>query len=422
MVKLFVVLALAGCQLAPGGDKNRCETQMDCLDGYVCTAAGTCERPMMSCTPVTCDGQCGMVDDHCGGTLACGACPDHCTNDAQDPSETDVDCGGDCQPCATGLHCAITSDCATGTCDGDTCRTGTWSTVAPMPTPRTELAAVAGTDGRIYVIGGAGASGAGRVVEIYDPVGDSWTTGAPMPTSRSDLAVVLGDDGKIYAIGGDYASVSDPGASIVAQAYDPALNTWESLPPMPIGREALAAAVDASGTIYAIGGYDGSTAHELGSVATFHPGDASWTTLPDPMTTARSDHAAAALPDGRIYALGGEGQLAGDELAALEYYQPGMTGWHTAPPMPTTRKMLAAAVIGPQLYALGGNRWVGSHMSYTRVVEVYDTTTHAWSQVTSMPSGRYGHAAVALGGKIYVVGGVREAEDTPTSIVEVFTP
>ena len=90
--------------------------------------------------------------------------------------------------------------------------------------------------------------------------------------------------------------------------------------------------------------------------------------------------------------------------------------------MPTTRKMLAAAVLGPQLYALGGNRWVGSSMAYTRVVEVYDTTTHAWSQVTSMPSGRYAHAAVALGGKIYVFGGRREATDATTGIVEVFTP
>jgi N-acetylneuraminic acid mutarotase len=291
-----------------------------------------------------------------------------------------------------------------------------------MPTPRSELAAVAGADGRIYVIGGHGASGAGRLVEIYDPGADSWTTGAQMPTSRGDLAAVLGSDGKIYAIGGDYASVSDPGASIVAEVYDPSTNMWQSLPSLPVGRSALAAAVDASGTIYAIGGYDGTTAHELGTVATFHPGDTSWTTLADSMTTARSEHVAATAPDGRIYALGGEAQIAGPELAALEYYQPGMAGWHTATAMPTTRKMLAAAILGPQLYALGGNRWVGSSMSYTRVVEVYDTTAHTWSQVTSMPSGRYGHAAVALGGKIYVFGGRREAEDATTGVVEVFTP
>ena len=417
---LIVALVAAGCQLT--GEKNRCVTQADCLDGYTCTAAGTCELPTTSCTPLTCDGHCGMIDDHCGGTLACGACPDHCTNQVQDPSETDLDCGGDCEPCGTGLHCAMTSDCLNGTCDGDTCRAGTWSTVAPMPTPRSELAAVAGTDGRISVIGGHGASGAGHVVEIYDPGADSWTTGAQMPTARGDLAAVLGSDGKIYAIGGDYASVSDPGASIVAEVYDPVMNMWQSLPSLPVGRYALAAAVDASGTLYAIGGYDGTTAHELGSVATLHPGDPSGTTRADARTTARSEHVAAPTPDGRIYALGVEGQIAGSELAALEYYQPGIAGWHTATPLPTTRKMLAAAVLGSHLYALGGNRWVGSSMSYTRVVEVYDTTTHAWSQVTSLPSGRYGHAAVALGGKIYVVGGRREAGDATTGIVEVFTP
>ena len=102
MVKALVLVLVAGCQLT--GEKNRCVTQADCLDGYTCTAAGTCEMPMSSCTPITCDGHCGTLDDHCGGTLACGACPDHCTNHTQDPSETDVDCGGDCEPCATGLH------------------------------------------------------------------------------------------------------------------------------------------------------------------------------------------------------------------------------------------------------------------------------------------------------------------------------
>ena len=281
----------------------------------------------------------------------------------------------------------------------------------PSPAPRANLCD-----------GGQRASGAGHVVEIYDPGADRWTTGAQMPTARGDLAAALGSDGRIYAIGGDYASVSDPGASIIAEVYDPVMNMWQSLPSLPVGRYALAAAVDASGTLYAIGGYDGTTAHEprLGRDAPAR--------RPELDDAGRRDDDRAQRARRRRDARRADlrarrrGTDAGNELAALEYYQPGMAGWHTAAPMPTTRKMLAAAVLGSQLYALGGNRWVGSSMSYTRVVEVYDTTTHAWSQVTSLPSGRYGHAAVAVGGKIYVVGGRREAADATTGIVEVFTP
>ena len=420
MVKAVALsLMLVGCTLA--GDKNHCETQADCLDGFTCSATGTCEHGVLpTCTPITCDGHCGVISDHCDGTLACGACPDHCTNDAKDPSETDVDCGGDCMPCATGLHCAQTTDCATGTCDVDTCRTGTWATVAAMPTARAELAAVV-AGGKIYTIGGMAGGNASNVVEVYDPGSDSWTTRAPMPTPRYGLAAVLGSDGRIYAIGGNYIDVSAAGPSLVAEAYDPTTNMWTSLPPLPAPRSDLAA-VASGDTIYAIGGYDGTTAHYLGSVATWQVGGASWSTLPDPMTTARSEHAAVTMPDGRIYALGGLHSFTGDELAAFELTQPGIPGWNTLAPMPTARKELAAAALGPLLYAISGNRYLVANQSYTRVVEVYDTSAPGWSQVTSIPSGRYGHTAVSLGGKIYVLGGRREAEDATTAAVDVFTP
>ena len=84
--------------------------------------------------------------------------------------------------------------------------------------------------------------------------------------------------------------------------------------------------------------------------------------------------------------------------------------------------MASSAAIGSRLYAISGNRWNSASMSYTRVVEVYDAAATAWSQVTSIPSGRYGHAATTLGGKLYVLGGRREATDATTAVVEVYTP
>lgn len=415
MVK-YVAISLLACGCTLAGNKNHCETQTDCLDGYICTAAGTCEHGTApTCTPLTCDGHCGVLDDHCQGTLSCGDCPDHCTNGSQDPSETDVDCGGDCMPCATGSHCAQTADCVTGTCDVDTCRTGTWTTAAAMPTARAQLAAVVGADGKIYAIGGSVGGNASGAVEVYDPGTDSWTTRAPMPTPRYGLATVLGSDDRIYAIGGNYNSVSSAGPSVVVEVYDPTNNSWTSLPSLPVGRSDVAAAWSGA-TLYALGGYDGTTGHILGSVATWQLGAASWSTLADPLTTARSEHAAAVMSDGKIYVLGGEHDLSGNELDAFEYYD---AGWNTLVAMPTPRKELAAAALGSRLYAIAGNRFVGAGLSYTRVVEVYDS---AWSRVTSIPSGRYGHAAASVGGKIYVLGGQREDVNATTATVDVFTP
>ncbi len=65
-------------------------------------------------------------------------------------------------------------------------------------------AAVAG--GRIYVIGGnAAQSGPTNVlglVEAYDPATQSWTRVASLPTPRYGLAAAAGSDGKIYVVGG----------------------------------------------------------------------------------------------------------------------------------------------------------------------------------------------------------------------------
>jgi len=83
--------------------------------------------------------------------------------------------------------------------------------------------------------------------------------------------------------------------------------------------------------------------------------------------------------------------------------------------MPTARTSFAAAPLGTSLYAISGSRF-SANTPYTHVVEVYDTTARTWSQVTSSPSGRYGHAAVALGGRLYVLGGgVKPAMPTPRS-------
>jgi N-acetylneuraminic acid mutarotase len=411
---LALVFASA-CTLA--GDKNRCDTQADCLDGFTCVA-GTCQHETSTCTPSDCAGRCGAIADACG-TLDCGACPEHCSNGALDPSETDTDCGGDCSPCAIGSHCATTLDCQTGTCDAGTCRPGRWSTIQAMPTPRAELAAVAGSDGSIYAIGGQTSGSATGVVEVYDPALDSWSTRAPMPTPRYGLAAVVGSDGTIYAIGGNYTSVNDAGPSVVVEAYTPATNTWRSLPALPVGRSDVAAAAIGD-TIYAIGGFDGTTFQTLGSVAAWQPGAPAWSVLPDAMTTARSEHAAAVLADGTIYALGGEHGVATTELDACEWFQG--SSWHTLPAMPTPRKAFAAAALGSRLYALGGNRWVGASVSYLAAVEVFDADAHAWSQVASLPTGRREHAAIALGGKIYVIGGRRQDTDAITATVDVYTP
>ena len=110
-----------------------------------------------------------------------------------------------------------------------------WTTGAPMPAERSEVA-VAEVDGTIYVVGGF--SGATEL-EIYDPAADRWRRGAAVPRALHHAAAV-GLNGRLFVVGG-YVDGWTPVASLYE--YDPASDRWRALAPMPTPRCAWAAAV-----------------------------------------------------------------------------------------------------------------------------------------------------------------------------------
>lgn len=120
-----------------------------------------------------------------------------------------------------------------------------WETKSPMPTTRNH-AAIGVVNDKIYVIGGrVGNAFITRasntdVVEEYDPATDQWgALKTPMPTARS--ATAWGTyKGKIYVAGGEVRTDRFTGVFRAVEAYDPANNRWNSLPPMDIARHGLA--------------------------------------------------------------------------------------------------------------------------------------------------------------------------------------
>ena len=50
-----------------------------------------------------------------------------CRDRVRDGDETDVDCGGSCQPCWDARHCSVGADCQSGACDAGSCRAATCS-------------------------------------------------------------------------------------------------------------------------------------------------------------------------------------------------------------------------------------------------------------------------------------------------------
>jgi N-acetylneuraminic acid mutarotase len=123
-----------------------------------------------------------------------------------------------------------------------------WESRRPMTVARNHAFAGA-VNGKIYVIGGRTGHGFilsatnTDVVEEYNPANDMWS--APkerMPTPRSGGA--WGTDGRrIYVAGGEVTTKELVGAFRGIEAYEPATNSWTTLPSMPMPRHGVAGAV-----------------------------------------------------------------------------------------------------------------------------------------------------------------------------------
>src|SRR5581483_2533425 len=180
--------------------------------------------------------------------------------------------------------------------------TANWTLKAPLPVGRESPAVATAGDRTIYAIGGDTQSSPYDTTEVdrYTPGADSWATVAPLPVARAGGAsAALGRDGRIYLVGGSSQSVS--GDLHEVDAYTPATDSWTTVAPLPTGRVLMAAASDASGRIYAIGGWNRG---ELNVVERYDPATDEWSTLP-PMPTARYGLAATAGLNGWIYVIGG---------------------------------------------------------------------------------------------------------------------
>ncbi|MEW6609216.1 MAG: kelch repeat-containing protein [bacterium] len=78
--------------------------------------------------------------------------------------------------------------------------------------------------------------------------------------------------------------------------------------------------------------------------------------------------------------------------------------WKTKAPMPTARDSLAAAVLNGKIYAIGGQEGEGGKK--LNVVEEFDPSigpNGTWTTKAPMPTGRYFLAAATLNGKIYAM-------------------
>lgn len=275
-----------------------------------------------------------------------------------------------------------------------------WSTgVAPIIVGRYFEAVSTGCDGRVYVIGGlttpdphdARSTRQEPSVEVYDISANAWSNVAPMLTPRVAHAASTGKDGRIYAIGGeiepDFRAVS------TVEAYNPSTNTWAPVSSLPQPLSRMGAVTGEDGRIWVIANR---------GTYVYTPSTDSWRAAA-PMPTQREHHEVVSTPDGRIWALGGFSWDVGlHELNTVEVYDPSSNKWSTSAPMPDARAEFAAvAVPDGRIFVIGGSRRAPHD-----TVSIFDPKANTWTAGPTMPVGATHHVAAVTGdGRVLVISG-----------------
>lgn len=302
-------------------------------------------------------------------------------------------------------------------CSSPTLAVPPWEVRAPVPEPRTEVAAAV-LDGKIYLIGGFAKEGVTGRVERYDPKTDRWTVRAPLPVALHH-AGAASLNGKLYVAGGfEGARAWKPSRRL--WEYDPQADRWTAKREMPTARGALGVAVS-EGKLYAVGGLGTAGLFRVlqnsGANEAYHPPSDRWEEKA-PLPTPR-DHLAVAAVNGKIHAIGGrfDSDYA-TNLPLHHIYDPAADRWREAAPLPRPRSGLAATVFRGKIFVFGGEAPDGTFSDN----DAYDPASDRWKSAAPMPTPRHGLGAVTAEERIFVLAGGPKPGGSFSDTNEAFRP
>lgn len=282
-----------------------------------------------------------------------------------------------------------------------------WERHAPLPEPRTEVAAAA-LRGQIVAVGGFTANGADTArVDAYAIAADTWRRLPDLPVAV-DHAAAASANGVVYVVGG-YGPDRSPLKTVFAFRD----GAWGRLAELPDARAAAAAAV-AGGRLYVVGGVDGR--RNLARVA--FALDLRWQRWERIAGPTRREHLAAAGVGTRVYALGGRSAGIDTNTARVEVYDALRHRWTRLAAVPQARGGTGAAYANGRIVSVGGEQPQGT----IRAVYAYELRTKRWRRLADLPTPRHGLGVVSYGGRVYAVAGGPVPGLTVSGAVESLRP
>jgi hypothetical protein len=309
---------------------------------------------------------------------------------------------------------------------------GTWQKTASLASPRDGPAVVALPDGRAVMTAGmTGESvnhGAYSSTYVFDPATHAWSKSGLLSTARAGEASAVLSDGRVLVAGGLYTDGTMESYRVLnsTELWDPKSGTWSLTGALARARYVPSAVTLSDGRVLIVGGAASLEAFPVqrGTAEIYDPTSGTWSDAGS-LTTARSQFALVALPDGGAIVAGG---FSSERLATVERFDPASNTWSAADDLP-------AAVAGPSGIMLADGRVLLAGGSVrdaepnnddptnfvsglTADATVFDPTTGMLTPSTPMPSPRFGASPVLLadGSVLFVAGSSAEGNpsDTPS--------
>ena len=212
----------------------------------------------------------------------------------------------------------------------------TWTARSPNPKPLGSSSSTV-LDGKLYVVGGCqidpttGNNVCGfHDVMVYDPKTDHWSHATDYPLAVSNSACA-GIDGKLYCAGGANGNA----ATAASYVYDPAAGVWSRIADLPLDLWGSAYA-GANGQLLVSGGVSNSLQAITDEGFAYDPASDTWNTLPNAGTVNYGGAGASGF-----YTVGGFDPATGSPSAKVQllpgYDRPGAdVSWLSATAARTT--------------------------------------------------------------------------------------
>jgi N-acetylneuraminic acid mutarotase len=249
----------------------------------------------------------------------------------------------------------------------------------------------------------------------------TWREVAPVSVGRSEgMGAVVG--GKLYVFGGYVDTTFKPTRR--SDVYDVATNRWSQIADLPFGSSHVGTTV-VGNSIYFAGGYPATATNQTFSTDAVWRYDTTTNTFSDMPKLPAPRGGAALVALGRtLHFFGGSDRFRTD---AAQHWSLDLdnlaAGWVARAPLPVATNHVAGVALGGKIYAIGGQQKQDAAAVQRADVQVYDPATNTWIARAPLPSARshITSSTFVRDGRIITIGGLLQG-NRPTNIADQYDP